>query len=80
MELIIQVAGIHLLKCCNFEGNPYEVGVSFQCLTLESRKLNHKRAHYTTFLMKFHNKLDSSVKHWNDAIVNNTVYTQNNIL
>lgn len=26
MELIIQVAGIHLLKCCNFEGNPYEVG------------------------------------------------------
>ncbi|CAQ54968.1 Hypothetical protein WP0860 [Wolbachia endosymbiont of Culex quinquefasciatus Pel] len=54
--------------------------VSFQCLTLESRKLNHKRAHYTTFLMKFHNKLDSSVKHWNDTIVNNTVYTQNNIL
>ncbi len=26
MELIIQVAGIHLFKYCNFEGNPYEVG------------------------------------------------------
>ncbi|MFL3876807.1 hypothetical protein wTkk_000727 [Wolbachia endosymbiont of Trichogramma kaykai] len=27
MELIVQEASIHLLKCCsNFESNPYEVG------------------------------------------------------
>ncbi|WP_265026352.1 hypothetical protein [Wolbachia endosymbiont (group A) of Bibio marci] len=68
MELIAWAIQVQLYKYRTFRIAPQEK-VSSQCLTLGSRKLNYKRAHYTTLLMKLHEKLDSSVTRWNDIII-----------